>query len=120
VKLSVPLIIQGSGEFNRTPWHSSLAVGLDGGYGTVHSKSVRETHKLIYKDGRPYYFREKSELWDWEDEEVVFEPQYPNRMIVRPIIGLTGQKVLTAQQTGLLQKLKAVHLGPVVMTGFAA
>ncbi|CAG8047058.1 unnamed protein product [Penicillium olsonii] len=118
VKLSVPLIIQGSGAFPKSPWHSSIALSLEGLYSTVHSKSVCETHNLMYKDGRAYYYREKSDLWDWDDEDVVFEPQYPNRMLVHPRAGTESTKVLTKVQLETLEKLRAVHKGPVMVTGF--
>ena len=78
VKLSVPLIAQACGDFPRSPWHSSLAVGVVGSYQTVNAKDVRETHDLIHKNGSPYYFREKSEQWDFGDDEIVYEPCYPN------------------------------------------
>ncbi|KAF3761910.1 hypothetical protein M406DRAFT_220966, partial [Cryphonectria parasitica EP155] len=63
VKLSVPLVVQGSGAFPRSPWHSSLAMAVDGSYSTVPARDVRETHDLILQDGRGYYFREKSDVW---------------------------------------------------------
>ncbi|EOD45897.1 putative pyoverdine dityrosine biosynthesis protein [Neofusicoccum parvum UCRNP2] len=110
VKLSVPLIIQGSGEFARTPWHSSVAVALDGSYSTVHAKDVRDTHSLVYReDGQAYYFREKSELWECEDEEVFFEPVYPNRLIVRPRKDALVEKCLSDEQVERLMKLKVAH-----------
>lgn len=123
VKLSVPLIITGTGEFPRTPWHCSLALALDGSYSTVHRKNVQNTHNLVHRDDEessPHYFREKSELWDWEDSGVVFEPQYPNRLVVRPA-RLAGQAAKTLSQLQLekLDKLVALHTaGPVVVTGF--
>ncbi|PVH95939.1 hypothetical protein DM02DRAFT_476428, partial [Periconia macrospinosa] len=124
VKLSVPLIITGNGEFPRTPWHSSLAVALDGSYSTVHSKNVRETHTLVHRDdaeATPHYYREKSSLWDWEDSDVVFEPQYPNRLVVRPRRSLAEAvaKNLSSQQIEKLKELMTVHTaGPVIVEGF--
>lgn len=121
VKLSVPLIIQASGDFPRSPWHSSLAIGVDGSYSTVHSKDVRESHDLITRDGRGYYFREKSDVWDLEDDEVVCEPRYPNQLVVRPArLELLGSKTLSARQLEKLAALRAAHTaGPVRAIGFA-
>ncbi|OJD28971.1 pyoverdine dityrosine biosynthesis [Diplodia corticola] len=123
VKLSVPLIVTGTGEFPRTPWHSSLAVARDGSYSTVHSKDVRDTHVLVARDDEacsPYYFRERSGVWDWEDDEVVFEPVCPNRMVVRPSKKVNGLKSLSAEQLEKLKQLRAVHTaGPVEVVGFA-
>lgn len=118
VKLSFPLIVQGSGDFPKSPWHSSIAVALDGSYTTVHSKSVRGTHRLMHKDGRPYYYREKSELWDWEDEDVVFEPQYPNTLLIYPRAGVEGEKSLTESQLKKVTQLREAHKGPVKVMGF--
>lgn len=121
VKLSVPLIIQASGDFPRSPWHSSLAVAADGSYSTVHSKDVRESHDLILRDSRGYYFREKSDQWDFEDDEIVCEPRYPNQLIVRPSrMELLGTKELSAKQQKKLAALRAAHTaGPVIAAGFA-
>ncbi|KAF2189946.1 hypothetical protein K469DRAFT_50490 [Zopfia rhizophila CBS 207.26] len=122
VKLFVPLIIQGSSEFpRRTPWHSTIALSLSGTYSTAHAMEVRNTHNLILRDDgslHPFYFREKSELWDWEDDTVVFEPQYPNRLVVRPKEG--GKIVLSEEQIEKIRKLRAIHTaGPVEVVGFA-
>ncbi|KAL2158727.1 hypothetical protein VTH06DRAFT_4209 [Thermothelomyces fergusii] len=121
VKLSVPLILQADGNFPRSPWHSSLAIAKDGSYSTIHAKDVRETHDLIFKDGRGYYFREKSEQWDFEDEEIVLEPRYRNRMVVRPAKAeLYGTKTLSESQLQKLAALRAAHTaGPVEAVGFA-
>lgn len=122
VKLSFPLVVTGDGNFPRSPWHSSLAVGVDGAYSTVHACDVRETHDLVLRDGRGYYFREKSELWDFEgDEEVVIEPRFPNRMLVRPARAeLEGVKMLSAAQLDKLTAFRAAHTaGPVEAVGFA-
>lgn len=122
VKLSVPLITQASGSFPRSPWHSSLAVGVDGSYQTVHAKDVRETHDLVSTNGSPCYFREKSEQWDFGDDDIVCEPRYPNQTVVRPVrMELLGVKSLSASQLKKLAALKAAHTaGPVVAIGFAS
>ncbi|KAL2167580.1 hypothetical protein VTG60DRAFT_1091 [Thermothelomyces hinnuleus] len=121
VKLSFPLIVQGDGNFPRSPWHSSLAIAKDGTYSTIHSKDVRDTHDLILKDGRGYYFREKSDQWDFEDDEIVLEPRYRNRMIVRPARAeWHGVKTLSESQLQKLAALRAAHTaGPVEAIGFA-
>ncbi len=121
VKLSFPLVVTGDGNFPRSPWHSSLAVAVDGSYSTVHSKDVRETHDLVLRDGRGYYLREKSYLWDFEDPDVVLEPRFPNRMLIRPARAeLHGVKALSAAQLDRLAALTAAHTaGPVEAVGFA-
>ena len=125
VKLSIPLIVQGSGEFPRSPWHSSTAVAVDGSYSTVHKRDVLETHDLVCDSrGRPYYFREKSSVWDWltEDAEIACQPRYPNRLVISPATAaLFGIKRLSQTQLGKLAVLKAAHTaGPVETMGFAS
>ncbi|RMZ79883.1 hypothetical protein DV736_g6676, partial [Chaetothyriales sp. CBS 134916] len=85
VKLSVPLLVEKHNpkSFPRTPWHSSIAVALDGSYRSVHSKDVRETHDLVTKDGRPWCFREKSDLFDLGND-VEIEHLYPWGLKVQP------------------------------------
>ena len=112
------MIPQASGEFPRSPWHCSIAVGIDGSYRTVHAKEVRDTHKLIYRNDRPYYYRERSELWDWDDDKVEFEPQYPGGVLVHPRAGLEGRMELTAAQLDKLRQLAELQ-SPVTVSGFA-
>ncbi|KAI2464696.1 Pyoverdine/dityrosine biosynthesis protein-domain-containing protein [Annulohypoxylon bovei var. microspora] len=121
VKLSIPLITQGSGEFPRSPWHSCIALALDGSYSTVHSQTVRGSHNLIQKDGRGYYYREKSALWDWEDDEVIFQPMYPNRLIIKPATYVTwGRKTLSAIEGEKLKGLREAYTkGSIEVLGFA-
>jgi hypothetical protein len=115
VKLSVPLIPQPNGEFPRSPWHCSIAVGLDGTYRTVHSKDVRESHNLILQHGRPYFFREKSDLWDWGTDEVAFRPLYLRGVVVAPTRGFSGRS-LTEGEVDKLNQL--AQLQPVRADGF--
>jgi pyoverdine/dityrosine biosynthesis protein Dit1/alpha-ketoglutarate-dependent taurine dioxygenase len=66
-----------------TPWHSVIAVGLDGSYRSLPAQEVKPTHDLIYQHGRPYYYREKSDLFNWPFP-VTFSPQYPCGLIISP------------------------------------
>jgi hypothetical protein len=125
VKLSIPLVVTGTGEFPRTPWHSAIALAPSGVYSTVHRKCVLETHTPMFRDDAtgsdsPYYFREKSALWDWGGSDVYFEPQYPNKLVVRPWRTVVpGTKTLTAEHIGKLRALIAAHTaGPVIVEGF--
>lgn len=122
-KLSIPLIVQGSGKFPRSPWHSSLAISVDGHYSTVAAKDVRDSHDLIVRDGQGYYFREKSDVWDLNDNDaaVIIAPRYPNRLVVSPARDeLHGIQKLSNSQMERLRVLRAVHTaGPVETAGFA-
>lgn len=114
----MPLIIQEDGEFPKTPWHSSLALALDGSYRTVHSKDVRDTHTLVYHKSQPYFYREKSALWDWEDDIAVFEPQYPNALRVYPRASFEQQPLLEAEHIAKLRQLAEIRNGPIEVVGF--
>lgn len=58
-KLSVALIPTADGGFQKSPWHSCVAIGLNGQPVCVHSEDVRDTHDLILRNGRPYFFQER-------------------------------------------------------------
>ena len=118
VKLSIPLILQTSGAFPKSPWHCSIAVGVDGSYSTVHSKDVRDTHNLIYRNGRPYFYRERSELYDWaEEESVEIEHLYPSGIRVYPKTDAEGLCQLSEENLGKLKRLAGVQ-SVVVLQGF--
>ncbi|MCJ1468027.1 hypothetical protein MMC07_006653 [Pseudocyphellaria aurata] len=83
-KLSIPLIPQPNGP-GMTPWHSSIAVGIDGSFKTVHAEDVRDTHDLVFRNGRPYCFLQKtSDLFHTTTIKVDFEHLYPCGLIIRP------------------------------------
>jgi len=115
VKLSVPLLVErgNPGGFPRTPWHSAIAVGVDGEYRSVHAKDVRETHDLIAKDGRAWCFRERSHLFALGDE-VEIEHLYPWGIEVRPRAATAGRLGPVAE--GKLRRL--ARLQPVNVVGF--
>ncbi|GKT61457.1 pyoverdine/dityrosine biosynthesis protein [Colletotrichum tofieldiae] len=117
VKLSMPLLVEKHNPdgFPRTPWHSSIAVSLDGGYRSLHAKDVRDTHDLVMRDGRPWCFREKSELFDL-GEDVEIEHLYPTGIEVRP---REDQEEDVKLDEATRQKLvKLAKLQPVRIVGF--
>lgn len=119
VKLSIPLVPQrGEDGWPRTPWHCSIAVGVDGSYRTVHATDVRKSHNLIYRHGQPYCFREKSPLYDWEDDVVEFEHLYPQGLVVRPKPGLAASPLLDHTHMAKLHQLAALQ-SPIRVEGFA-
>jgi pyoverdine/dityrosine biosynthesis protein Dit1 len=58
-KLSIALIPAAEGGFQKSPWHSCVALGLDGQHRCVHAEDVRDTHDLVLKGARPYFFQER-------------------------------------------------------------
>ncbi|KAJ3943202.1 uncharacterized protein N0V96_007437 [Colletotrichum fioriniae] len=115
--LSMPLLVEKHNPdgFPRTPWHSSIAVSLDGGYRSLHAKDVRDTHDLVMRDGRPWCFREKSELFDL-GEDVEIEHLYPTGIEVRPREETNGEVKLNEAAREKLVKL--AQLQPVTVVGF--
>lgn len=81
-KLSIALIPQ-EGR-SQTPWHSALVRAVNGTITMQHARSVNlETHELIHDiSGRPVYFREKSDLFDWPDMDLRFEYLYPTGVMI--------------------------------------
>ncbi|KAJ5104404.1 Pyoverdine biosynthesis [Penicillium alfredii] len=121
-KLSVSLIPQVRGSLGYTPWHSCVAVGLDGSFRTVHAEDVRDTHDLIYKNGQPYYFRERSKLFDWAEDglSVKFEHLYPCGLIICPA-DIDNVKPRPSIRALPMHKVRHLShsMSPVVLRGFA-
>ncbi|KZL78855.1 pyoverdine dityrosine biosynthesis protein [Colletotrichum incanum] len=117
VKLSMPLLVEKHNPdgFPRTPWHSSIAVSLDGGYRSLHAKDVRDTHDLVMKDGRPWCFREKSELFDL-GEDVEIEHLYPTGIEVRP--REDQEEDVKLDEAAREKLVKLAKLQPVRVVGF--
>ncbi|KAK6832156.1 hypothetical protein RU639_002997 [Aspergillus parasiticus] len=98
-----------------TPWHSSPCFTVDGRieYGMREVFDNREDVELVHKDGRPWYYREKSDLYTWS-ESVEIEPQYPCGLIIRPTENNTSVTDLDMiKLRGLVQENS-----PVVLRGF--
>ena len=117
-KLPIQLIPQTANTFGMTPWHCSIAVGIDGFYRTVHASDVALTHDLVHHNGRPYCFRERSDLYNWGEMNVSFEHLYPCGMIVRPSIDTGGQSSLRSIDMAKLRGLAEYH-SPIIARGFA-
>lgn len=83
-KISISLIPQ-KGKTIMTPWHSSLVRSLDGSIHMEHAGSVSAvTHDLVFENGRPSHFRERSALFNWESYDVDFEYMYPSGILISP------------------------------------
>ncbi|KAJ5571870.1 Pyoverdine biosynthesis [Penicillium sp. DV-2018c] len=73
-KISIPLLRQDD-SFGDMPWHASVVVLSNGAVKTGNSRAFRELYELLVKNGKPYYFRESSPMYDWE-AEVEFQHGY--------------------------------------------
>lgn len=102
-----------------TPWHATTVYGLDGSVATVHLDALQASanHELVCKNGVAWYYREKSDLYDWGNMSVYFEPLYPTGLIVAPIPG-TAAPPLKDVDMDKIRSL-AEHNSPVVLRGFA-
>lgn len=116
-KLSFPLVPQPN-HFSMTPWHCCIAVTAKGEFRTAHKTSLVDSYDLIEQNGRSFYFRDRSEVWNWEGVE--FEFSYPKTILVRAKV-VEGQE---APKLGKkeMEKLKELGKGfsPVIITGFSA
>lgn len=63
------------------PWHASVAVLSNGEIRTGNSQDFRGLYEVVTKNGQPYYFRERSPMYEWA-AEVEFVHDY-NGLIVR-------------------------------------
>lgn len=101
-----------------TPWHCSIAAVATGEFRTVHAVSVRPHYDVVSKNGRPYYFRDRSQMWDWEG--VDFEFFYPRgiKVIAKPVAeGESPIKLGPAEYKRLVTIGKG--FSPVITSGFA-
>lgn len=101
-----------------TPWHGAVVRKVDGNITMMHAYEVlTASHEIVYQNGRPMYFRERSDLFSWNEKELEFEYLYPTGMIVRPQdLGSTKNALCTVdmQKVRLLSEL----CSPVVLRGF--
>lgn len=103
-----------------TPWHSTVAVMVDGTILAGQRKTFEEDAdmELVYEDGRPCHFRERSQLYQWDcAPSVTFEPLYPCGTLIRPS---TNIKAVAIEEVDA-QKVRelAQHNSPVILRGFA-
>ncbi|KAI1740163.1 Pyoverdine/dityrosine biosynthesis protein-domain-containing protein [Xylaria scruposa] len=115
-KFSLALIPHEKGSVGLMPWRSSIAVDADGSYRAVYPDQVRETHELIYKGEQPYFFRVKSDLFDWSSSglQVDFEHLYPCGIIVRPVNRSPSMRLIPMTKVRHLSN----NFSPVILRGF--
>ena len=104
-----------------TPWHCSIAFRLDGTT-TTGPRSEFDSNpelELVYEDGRPSYYREKTDLLIWDTEKsggIVSEPLYPAGLLIHPAAGkgaLSIEDIEAAKVRALAERNS-----PVVLRGF--
>ncbi|PYI01900.1 pyoverdine/dityrosine biosynthesis protein [Aspergillus sclerotiicarbonarius CBS 121057] len=97
-----------------TPWHSSPSYTVDGSFKHAWREvfAANPDMELVHKDGRPWCYRVKSELYIWS-MPAHFEPNYPNGVTVTP---LSPSSLLLAD----MERAQALAQknSPVILRGF--
>ncbi|KAJ4252339.1 hypothetical protein NW762_010937 [Fusarium torreyae] len=118
VKLSVSLLP--TDDLYTTPWHCSVAFRLDGTIRTGMRSEFDgdDSLELVYDNGRPSYYREKSTLLSWAEDKggIVVDPIYPAGLSIRPANG-AGALALDDIDTQKVRALSEIN-SPVVLKGF--
>ncbi|KAF1926276.1 Clavaminate synthase-like protein [Didymella exigua CBS 183.55] len=118
-KLSMALIPQKQrGALGATPWHSVVVAELDGSYRSVQRRTVGvDKYELIHHNGRPYFFRAKSDLFDWSADncDVTFEHLYPSGLIIRPAAGAPSMTTIPMKKVCTLTNT----FSPIILRGFS-
>ncbi|KAF5012480.1 hypothetical protein FDECE_1470 [Fusarium decemcellulare] len=118
VKLSISLLPTDS--IYTTPWHCSVAFKLDGTIATGMRSQFDndETLELVYDNGRPSYYREKSPLLSWAEDKggIVVDPIYPAGLTIRPAKG-PGALTIDDIDAKKVRSLSEIN-SPIVLRGF--
>ncbi|KIE03895.1 Pyoverdine biosynthesis, partial [Metarhizium majus ARSEF 297] len=103
-----------------TPWHCTVGYKLDGTVvsGMRSDFEKDETYELVFENGHPSYYREKSDLFSWGTEKggVTFEPIYPSGWLLKPAAG-PGSLTINDVDAKKVRSLSEIS-SPVIMRGF--
>ncbi|KAI4221412.1 MAG: hypothetical protein LQ349_007846, partial [Xanthoria aureola] len=103
---------------SSTPWHAALVRAVDGSITMSHAASVPAlTHELIFdREGRPSYFRERSDLFNWPGMDVEFNYIYPTGIVISPRDPNTRYSFHNVH----MRKVRALSeaCSPVILRGF--
>ncbi|KAI3338332.1 Clavaminate synthase-like protein [Ustulina deusta] len=116
-KVSIIMLPQDN-EIVMTPWHGAVVRGVDGSISMSHAILIPAmTHDIIYVDGHPSYFRERSDIFNWPDMEVIFEYLYPCGIMIKPADSTSIYPLSMVD----MQKIRtlATTCSPVVLRGFS-
>ncbi|ETS80547.1 hypothetical protein PFICI_08076 [Pestalotiopsis fici W106-1] len=112
-KIFIALVPQ-PGSVSMSPWHCAVAVDVQGRFKTGHKSVWQETHDLVYKSNRPYFFRERSDLYNWE-AKVDFDHLYDRKLVIRNMADKPHE--LSESDKGRLASLIALQ-AQVTLEGF--
>ncbi|PNP39491.1 hypothetical protein TGAMA5MH_08509 [Trichoderma gamsii] len=114
-KISITLLPQDN-EVPMTPWHGAVMRKVNGTITMTHANKVLAiSHEIVYQNGRPMYFRERSDLFSWNEKDLEFEYLYPTGIMVRP-----QNPAKNALSTVDMQKVRQLSelCSPVILRGF--
>ncbi|KAI1420682.1 Clavaminate synthase-like protein [Xylaria sp. FL1777] len=116
-KVSIIMLPQDN-EIVMTPWHGAVARGVDGSVSMSHAILIPAmTHDIIYVDGHPSYFRERSDVFNWSNMEVTFDYLYPCGIMIQPVNSTSIYPLSMVD----MQKIctLATTCSPVILRGFS-
>ncbi|KAJ2992581.1 hypothetical protein NUW58_g823 [Xylaria curta] len=116
-KVSISMLPQDN-EIVMTPWHGAVVRGADGRVSMSHAILVPAmTHDIVYVDGRPSYFRERSDVFDWPAMDLTFEYLYPCGIMIKPANPASVYPLSMVD----MQKVRtlAMTCSPIVLRGFS-
>lgn len=103
-----------------TPWHCTVGYKLDGTVvsGMRSDFDNDDTMELVHENGKPSYYREKSDLLSWGEAKggITCEPIYPSGWMIRPAKGPKAMNIddVDAKKVRSLSEINS----PVIMRGF--
>ncbi|KAK9419714.1 putative TauD/TfdA-like domain-containing protein [Seiridium unicorne] len=107
--------------FFTTPWHCTVAFRLDGTVTSGHHAvfDADDNFELVCQDGRPSFYREKTDLLSWASERggITCEPLYPAGLLVRPANGAGALSIEDID--GAKVRALAEHNSPVILRDFS-
>ncbi|KAI3324702.1 Clavaminate synthase-like protein [Xylariaceae sp. AK1471] len=116
-KVSITMLPQDN-EIVMTPWHGAVVRGADGGISMSHAILIPAmTHDIVYVDGHPSYFRERSDVFKWPAMDVTFEYLYPCGIMIKPAHPSSVYPLSMVD----MQKVRtlAMTCSPIVLRGFS-
>ncbi|KAK0616551.1 Pyoverdine/dityrosine biosynthesis protein-domain-containing protein [Immersiella caudata] len=119
-KSKIPIRLLPTDSVWTTPWHCAMAVMTDGTIQTAprsHFDSQPDVFELVRDEtGSPKYYRERTDLFSWENAPILAEPLYPCGILIRPAHGDNNLSIedIDAAKLRALTELNS----PLVLRGF--
>jgi alpha-ketoglutarate-dependent taurine dioxygenase len=122
--LSISLNPQSDGLSSLEPWHSVIAIELDGRYRAASAEELRDAYayELVHDTTRaPSHYRAKTPIWDWKADglDVTFDHQYPTGTIIRPGSSYTNTTPSICTLPMHKVRMLSQAFSPIVLRGFS-